>query len=129
MEAIKKLLKAIALLLCVLLLFQSCVVYHKTPVTLEKAAQENVRSKVWFLDEVQDFPSKYKYIVYENDHYFGLEEIEVGMLSKVKLSEDEIVTIRTQDKQASTWATIGLCTIGFGALIAGLVTTIGFSGI
>jgi hypothetical protein len=128
MEAFKTRLKTIAWFLTALMLFQSCVVYHKAPSSLEQAAQEKVRSKVWFTNEVQDFPSKYKYIVYENDQYFGMVEIEVGKLEKEQLSEDEIVTIKTQDKNASTWATIGLCTIGFGALIAVLVSSIGFSG-
>ena len=128
MEAIKTRLKTIAWFLTALILLQSCVVYHKAPSSLEQAAQEKVRSKVWFTNEVQDFPSKYKYIVYENDQYFGMVEIEVGKLEKEQLSEDEIVTIKTQDKNASTWATIGLCTIGFGALIAVLVSSIGFSG-
>ena len=128
MEAIKTRLKTITWFLTALILLQSCVVYHKAPSSLEQAAQEKVRSKVWFTNEVQDFPSKYKYIVYENDQYFGMVEIEVGKLEKEQLSEDEIVTIKTQDKNASTWATIGLCTIGFGALIAVLVSSIGFSG-
>jgi len=118
MEAIKRQLKATALFLSALLLFQSCVVYHKAPTTLEKASQERLKTKIWFADEVQEFPSRYEYILVENDQYFGMEEIEKGELVKVLLKENEILKVKTKNKNTSTWATIGVCTLGLGVIVA-----------
>lgn len=63
MEAIKKRLKAIAFFLTALMLLQSCVVYHKTRTTLEKASQEKVKTKVTNIDGKV---TKYKFISYED---------------------------------------------------------------
>ena len=118
MRTFKSRLKSIAWFLTALILLQSCVVYHKTPKTLEQASLENTDTKIWFSDDVQEFPWKYKYILLENGAYFGMEEIEKGELQKVPLEKEEIQRIRTKNKNASTWATIGICTLGLGAIIA-----------
>ena len=47
-----------------------------------------------------------------------MEEFEKGELVKVLLKEDDILKVKTQNKNASTWATIGACTLGLGAIVA-----------
>ena len=81
MKAIRKRLKAITLFLTVLLLFQSCVVYHKTPTTLEKAAQEQIKTKV---TNTNGDIFKYKYITLEEGQFYGVHEPEeLGEFVKV----------------------------------------------
>ena len=116
MEAIKTRLKVIAIFLTALMLFQSCVVYHKTPTTLEKASQEQIKTKVTTTNgEV----TKYKYITYEEGVYYGYVEVEYGEFTKIPLEAEEIINIRTKNKSASTRNT--LVTVAVSVLaIAGI---------
>ena len=115
MEATKIRLKSIAIILATLLLFQSCVVYHKTPTTLEKASQEQIKNKVTTTNgEV----TKYKFISQEEGVFYGNVEEEWGEFRKVPLDSEEIITIRTKNKTASTLVTITVITIPVLALVA-----------
>ena len=70
MKNLNKSLKVIALFLSGLILLQSCSTY-KTPVSLEKAAQEEKAVKVISID---DDTYKYKYIVYEDGQFYGVKD-------------------------------------------------------
>ena len=115
MEAIKRRLKATALFLSVLLLFQSCVVYHKTSTTLEKASQEQIKTKVTTTDGKV---SKYKFISQEEGVFYGNVEEEWGEFRKVPLDREDIITIRTKNKTASTLVTMTIITIPILAFAA-----------
>lgn len=103
MEAIKKRLKFIAWILTTLMLFQSCVVYHKTPTTLEKASQEQIKTKVTNTDGAI---SKYKFISFEDGIYYGNLEEDWGEYKKIPLVREEIMNVRMKNKTASTLVTI-----------------------
>ena len=103
MEAVKKRLKIIAWFLTLLILLQSCVVYHKTPTTLEIASKEQVKTKV--TDRNGEI-SKFKYISYQEGAYYGYVEEEWGEFIKVPLNSEDIISVRTKNKSASTWVTI-----------------------
>ena len=119
MEAIKTRLKAIAIFLTALMLFQSCVVYHKTPTTLEKASQEQIKTKVTHTNgEV----SKYKFITYENGVFYGNVEKEWGEFIKVPLDSEDIINVRMKNKTASTLVTIAIITIPALAFAAWQIT-------
>lgn len=120
MEAIKKRLKATAWCLTILMLFQSCVVYHKTPTNLEKASQEQIKTKISNTNG-QDF--KYKYITYEDGVYYGVNK-KSGELIKTPLSEQDVSKVRLQNKSASTLVTIAAIVVSGGAiaLIVGLIS-------
>ena len=106
------------MVLAFLVLFQGCVVYHKTPRTLEQARQEQIKTKITTSDNEK---IKYKYIISEAGNFYGITT-EYGEEVKNPLNEEEIQIILTKNKKASTWATvlaIGVPVIGI--TIAGIV--------
>ncbi len=119
MEAIKTRLKTIAWFLTSLMLFQSCVVYHKTPTTLEKASQEQLKTKVTTADGKV---SKYKFISHEEGVFYGNIEEEWGEFRKVPLDNEDIINIRTKNKTASTLVTIAVITVPVLAILAWQIT-------
>jgi len=124
MKAIRKRLKAITLFLTVLLLFQSCVVYHKTPTTLEKAAQEQIKTKV---TNTNGDIFKYKYITLQEGQFYGVHEPEArGEFVKVPLESQDIINVRTKNKSASTWVTILVITVSALAIVA--ISLLGSAG-
>jgi ATP-dependent Zn protease len=117
MDAIKRRLKATALFLTALLLFQSCVVYHKTPTTLEKASQEQTKTKV---TNTNDEKSIYKYITYENGIFYGVNK-KSGELIKTPLDKDYISMVLTKNESASTWASVAIIAVPIIALVVTLI--------
>ena len=108
MEAIKTRLKSIAWFLTALMLFQSCVVYHKTPTTLEKASQEQIKTKI---TNANGETLKYKYIAYEEGVYYGYVEQDWAEFIKVPLNKEDILSVKTKNKTASTLITISVIAI------------------
>ena len=116
MEALKKRLKFIAWFLTTLMLFQSCVVYHKTPTTLEKASQERIKTKI---TNIEGETFKYKYVTFEEGQFYGVHEPEeFGEFVKVPLESEDIINVRTKNKSASTWVTILVITVPALAIVA-----------
>ena len=114
MEAIKTRLKTIAWFLTALMLMQSCVVYNvKAPTTLEKASQEQIKTKITNTNG-QDF--KYKYITYEDGVYYGVNK-KSGELIKTPLSEQEIEIVVLKNRTASALITVGLIVVPIAMLI------------
>jgi hypothetical protein len=106
MYANKKHLRTATMFLATLLLFQSCVVYHRTPTTLERASEERIRTKV--TNSIgEDF--KYKYIIYEDGVYFGVTK-ESGELVKAALGEQQIAKVVLKNKTVSTVLTVVVLT-------------------
>ncbi|MFZ9031716.1 MAG: hypothetical protein ACO20F_10585, partial [Robiginitalea sp.] len=102
MDAIKRRLKATALLLTTLMLFQSCVVYHKTPTTLEKASQEQIKTKVTNTD---GDVFKYKYITYENGLFYGVDK-KSGEWMKISLDQKDITGVYIENNNVSNLLTV-----------------------
>jgi hypothetical protein len=115
MEAIKKRLKATAWCLTILLLFQSCVVYHKTPTTLEKASREQTKTKI---TNTNGELFKYGYITYEDGIYYGINK-KSGELVKTTLDQEYINKVVTKNKSASTWVTVGVIGVPVLFLVVG----------
>ncbi len=103
MKTLRKYIETLAMLLSALILFQSCVVYQRTPVTLAQAADANKKAKV----EMKSHEKyRFKSIVSENGRFYGLKKTNDDMV-KISLEENNILSIRLQDKSTSTLATIG----------------------
>ena len=102
MEAFKTRLKTIAWFLTALMLFQSCVVYHKTPTTLEKASQEQIKTKV---TNNEGETIKFKYIAYEDGVFYGVNK-KSGEIIKTPLDKQYVETVLIKNKSASTWVTV-----------------------
>ena len=110
MEAIKTRLKSIAWFLTALMLFQSCVVYHKTPTTLDNASRDLVRTKI---TNPNGESFTYKYITYEDGVYYGVNKAS-GKWIKTPL-DNRISNVYTKNNEASTWLTVGI--IGLPTLL------------
>ena len=118
MTALKRPLFILVLLLP-LLLQQSCVVYHKTPSTLEEAAALPVRTKV---TDRQGEKTKYRYIQREDGVYYGVKQLN-GVVVRTPLQAEGLEKIQVKNKVASTWLTVGVvalpvATVAMTALVA-----------
>ena len=115
MKTLRNYLEQLGMLLCALILFQSCVVYQKTPVTLAQAADANKKAKV----EMKSHETyRFKSIALENGQYYGLQKAHNDPV-KVPLDADGILKIRLQDKSASTQSTVflGIVAVGVPVII------------
>ncbi|NNK30233.1 MAG: hypothetical protein HKP04_05200 [Flavobacteriaceae bacterium] len=123
MREIKKRLKIVALSLSALILLQSCSTY-KTPVSLEKAAQEEKAVKVISID---DDTYKYKYIVYEDGQFYGVKD-NPGEDVKFLIDTEEVAEVLMKKGAIPWWAWPlivigGLFVVSFvGYLVYGLIT-------
>lgn len=90
--------KSVCLLIALALLLQSCVVYKKTPSTINEAVDS--KGKVLI---VKTNDEKLKLIKIEkiDGAYFGEIKTKKG-IEKIPLSENDIKTIRIKNKSAST---------------------------
>ena len=104
MKTLKIYLKPIACLLTFLILFQSCAVYQKTPVSLEQASKQDVRAKIKTKTNESFLVLK---IIYEDDKYYGLQRVN-GEKIRITLHADDINSIRLHDKTLSTVLSIGM---------------------
>lgn len=94
--------KTTAVVLAFLVLLQGCVVYHKTPTTLEQASNEYIKTKITNTDNET---TKYKYITFEEGTYYGVNK-RSGELVKTPLNSEEINRILIKNRTASTWVTV-----------------------
>ncbi|MBC2840121.1 hypothetical protein [Robiginitalea sp. SC105] len=94
-----------------LILFQSCVVYHKTPVSLNKAVDAGSKSKV--VNELGvDF--EFEQIVEEDGSYYGFQK-KSGQRVKTLIDNGPETSVFLKNKRASNWATllvVGLPVVG-----------------
>ena len=89
MYHIKKRVSVIRWLFIGLILLQGCVVYQNKPVTLERAFQKGLKTKV-VTDSANTF--KFKRIGFEDGKFYGVK-ISNGEITKVSLQENELAKI------------------------------------
>lgn len=118
MKKLKKRLKVVALFLTGLILLQSCVVYHKTPTTLEQASQLRTKTKI---TQTDGDTFKFKYISYEDGVYYGVKK-KSGELVKTPLDQEYISKVLTKNKSTSTWLTVAAIGIPVIVIIVGIAT-------
>jgi len=112
METINNYLKKIATLLAFMTLFQNCVVYKNTPITLEQAVHKE--SKV-MVETRSEGNFKFNRIGVENGVYYGVKKTK-GEIVNRNLNKDIIVSIKEKDETLSTMGTIVVGSI-LGAVI------------
>jgi len=127
---VNKGLRNIAWFLTTLMLFQSCVVYHKTPTTLEKASKEHIKTKI---TNAEGETSIYKYITYEDGVFYGVSK-KSGELVKTPLDERYINKLLIKNKSASTWVTVAVIAVpiiafGIAIIVAMDDFSVGLTGI
>lgn len=129
MKTIKKRTGSIALLCGLVILLQSCMVYKKSSVTLEKAVQEQQKVRV----EYEDYESyRYQKLISKDGTYFGVKK-EKGELVNIPIDENRIVNVRLYNKSLSNTLTIVGPIVILGGVILILASSVdvnpGFSGI
>ena len=102
MIRVKKQTKLIVASFVLLILFQSCVAFKSTPVSLEQAVRENVKTKIKTNNGEN---IKFKYISYENGTYYGINNKNKELV-KVALSEEQIDKIRLKNKNLSVFLNV-----------------------
>ena len=110
MSTIRTHIEYLVLIFITLILLQSCVVYEKSSVSLEWAAQQERKAKV---KTINNQTYKFKLIRFENDQFYGIQ-LENGEIIKTPLRSDTLNKIQLQNKSTSTIATI---TTVLGSLI------------
>lgn len=104
------------LLLTALIMFQSCVVYHKTPVPLEQASQTRTKSKLIMPDGAV---AEYKYLTEEKGVYYGVKK-KKGDLQKTPIESHPDLEVFLKNEADSRWASLSLiiAPVGIGYLLA-----------
>ena len=110
MKTILKHLRIFCYLLAITILFQSCVIYHKTPSTLEHASKERIRTKII---NANGATLKYMFIEYKDGVYYGVNK-KSGTMVRVPLKEEEI-TVLLKNQTATTLTSLAI--IGGSVLI------------
>ncbi len=109
-----KRLKSPTFFLAALVLFQGCVIYHKTPSTLEQASKELIKTKITATDMETH---KYKYVIYDQGVYYGVNK-KSGEIIKTPLNPEDILKVAIKNRSASTWVTIGASILPIGLIVA-----------
>jgi hypothetical protein len=99
MKALKKWLKTIAFFFISIMMFQSCVAYQGTSVSLEQAVREQKRTKIKAPNDI--FYFKFKQIVFEEGQFYGLKKVK-GETVKIPIDKNEVYKVFIQSKNKST---------------------------
>ena len=75
---------------------------------MEKASQEQIKTKI---TNANGETLKYKYIAYEEGVYYGYVEQDWAEFIKVPLNKEDILSVKTKNKTASTLITISVIAI------------------
>lgn len=109
------LIKPILLFISFCLLFESCSIYKKTPITIEEASTGDKSVLIIINDGTKLSLSKIEKI---DGKYYGTKQINDQTIT-LPLNEEEILKIRQKDKRASRFVTIASIVTGVA-----LITTI-----
>ena len=110
MKTLKKQIRIIALSLALLVVFQSCKVYHSDSVTLEQASREFKRTKI---ETKNNKILKYRGVKFEDSQYYGLKKVKNGIVN-VPIDENFIKSVRLENETMSTILTIALPVVIIG---------------
>jgi hypothetical protein len=118
MKMSKKHFRGISGLLVVLVLMQSCVVYHSTAYTLDQAVQSKTNTKI---TDLEGQPHFYKYLTEESGSYYGVKK-KSGEYVKHPLNPERIERVYVKNQSASTWVTVGLIVVPVLAVVVYIAT-------
>jgi hypothetical protein len=102
MKFIRKCIEPLVLFFTIFTLFQSCVVYEKSSVSLDWAVKQERKAKV---ETINNQTYKFKRIKSDKDQFYGIQKLN-GDIIKTPLQADNLNKIQLQNKSASTIATI-----------------------
>jgi len=121
MKTVTKQMKQIALLLVLIMIFQSCIVTYRTtsmPLSLVVKTQKKVRIEY---DNSEIY--RFEKIEVEGNNFYGVKEVK-GEIVKTPIEVDRINNIKIHDKSKSNWISLGMTTLILGGFILLVATTI-----
>lgn len=113
MKTLKTSLKSMALFFMALTLLQSCVVYERTPVSLQQAEESKQRVK---LKTSSNQTYNFQQIVREEEAFYGLKK-EKGGMARIAINDQVDHQVFVQSNRKSTWATVGVIGVPVIALV------------
>ncbi|BAO76214.1 hypothetical protein [Winogradskyella sp. PG-2] len=113
MKIIKERIQLVSNALIVLILFQSCRVYQRENVSLDKAVTEHKRVKIKTKDGQI---LKFKRILLDNSQFYGVKKVK-GKYTRVLIQPNDIQSLRRHNKTMSI-----IYGTGIGILVSGFVT-------
>jgi len=105
--------KFATIIIALLILFQSCVVYRSTPISIDEAVRSETKILV-INTENKRLP--FKRIEKTDTTYYGIKK-HFSKEIRVSLNQNEIKKIRPMNPGLSTLGTFGLFLIGIAAII------------
>jgi len=117
MKSARKQIRLISVILTSLILFQSCRVYNKEHVTLDKAVEEGKRVKILTKKGIK---LKFKKIVHSDGVYYGIKRVK-GNEELNPIDPNSVESIRLHNKTMSI-----IYGTGIGLLISGVVLSVIF---
>ena len=113
MKRIRNHLKIYSCILILAILCQSCVVYHKNPVSLEQAARENAKTKILFEDGKV---MKYESVTHKDQQYFGTSKTRFDWIN-IPIEENAVSEVRVKNEKGSGTFTAATVIVAVGALV------------
>ena len=105
MKNLKNQFRLISLFFTILILLQSCRVYHRDSVSLQQAIKEEKRVKIKTVDNKI---LKFKRVIYEDGRYYGIKPSTfMYKIYKIPLDESYIRSIRMHNKTLSVIYGVG----------------------
>jgi len=96
--------RMICAFLGLLILLQSCRVYHKTPVSLDQAVKEEKRVKI----KTEDGKTyKFHKVIFEDGRFYGVRK-EKGEMVKTPIEQNQLRKVRLHNKTLSIIYGIGI---------------------
>ena len=118
MKKAQKPLKNFGYILITMLVYHSCGVYYKAPISLDEAVRQGGKVKVR-TDEGKKI--KFKKINQEDGQFYG-NKMKAGEWVQVPLSPDDVSSVLLKNKKASTWVTVLSVGVPITAIVIFLAT-------
>lgn len=114
--------KPVALFLCIIVLFQCCVVYDKQPVTIEQAIGTHEKGVKVITNDGRQF--NFNSLYYEEDILYGeLHKPKAGQEVTVKINPDSIKEIHLFSEKKTRILRIVVSIVVIGAFVGLIIYT------
>ncbi len=131
MKFLKKQFRLVTMFLVILIFFQSCRVYHRESVTLNRAIKEEKRVKI---KTVENKTLKFKKLIFEDGKYYGIKPDPFKYkVYKIPLNQNELLSIRLHNKGLSIFygisiSVISIVVIGLAIVLSSFDLNLDFGG-
>ena len=112
MKTIKLLIKQIVGILILLIIFQSCTIYKKGYIRIDKAVQNENKVKIKMTSNEY---LKFKKVIFENDDYYGFDKVK-GEYNRIIIDRGQVFSVKEKDDTLSTIVTVSTTIIAILAV-------------